>query len=204
GCSLSVSAAAARARRWPSETSAIGATPVTACAPSVRVPVLSKSTTSMVRMRSKAIRSLIRTPDFAARSVEIAMTSGIARPRACGQAMISTVTVRMTAWSGLPIRVQTMAVMTPAARANQNRREPALETGEGGVIAGFSHPDAHGVVGGHGACDHAFAGLAEDGLGFAGDHGFIELCGAVGNGAIGGYPGTGPDQDDVVDGQLSD
>ena len=85
----------------------VAATPVTACAPSVRVPVLSKSTTSMVRIRSSAIRSLMSTPDFAARSVEIAMTSGIARPKACGQAMTSTVTVRTTASSGLPMVVHT-------------------------------------------------------------------------------------------------
>ena len=74
----------------------------------------------MVRIRSRASRSLISTPAFAARSVEIAMTSGIARPRACGQAMTSTVTVRITASSGLPSSVQATAVRMPAARANQN------------------------------------------------------------------------------------
>ena len=118
GCSLADSAAAASASRRPSETPA-AATSVTACSPSVRVPVLSKRTTSMVRIRSSAIRSLISTPDFAARSVEMAMTRGIARPRACGQAMTRTVTVRVTASSGLPRAAHTAAVMSAAVSANQ-------------------------------------------------------------------------------------
>ena len=85
--------------------------------PLVRVPVLSNSTTSTVRIRSSAIRFLISTPARAARSVEIAMTSGMARPRACGQAITSTVTVRSTASGMLPSRVQAMKVMTPAPAA---------------------------------------------------------------------------------------
>ena len=43
---------------------AAAATPVTACAPLVRVPVLSNSTASTVRMRSSARRSLTRMPAF--------------------------------------------------------------------------------------------------------------------------------------------
>ena len=53
----------------------------------------------------------------AARSVEIAMTSGMARPRACGQAITSTVTVRSTASGTLPSSVQAMKVRTPAPAA---------------------------------------------------------------------------------------
>ena len=79
----------------------------------------------MVRIRSSAIRSLMSTPDFAARSVEIAMTSGIARPRACGQAMTSTVTVRTTASSGLPMAVHTTAVIRAEISANQNNNAAA-------------------------------------------------------------------------------
>ena len=71
----------------------------------------------MVRMRSSAIRFLIRTPARAACSVEMAMTSGMARPRACGQAITSTVTVRVTASGMLPSRVHTMKVITPAPAA---------------------------------------------------------------------------------------
>ena len=125
GCSLSASAAAATASSSASDTPGIAVTAVTTWAPSVRVPVLSNRTTSMVRIRSRAIRSLIRTPDLAAFSVERAITSGMARPRACGQAMTSTVTVRVTASVGWPIAVHTIAVMIAATRANQNSRAAA-------------------------------------------------------------------------------
>ena len=52
--------------------------------PRVNVPVLSKRTASIVRIRSSASRSLMRMPALAATDVEIAMTSGIASPRAWG------------------------------------------------------------------------------------------------------------------------
>ena len=91
--------------------------PVKAGWPLVKVPVLSKSTTSMVRIRSNAMRFLISTPARAACSVEMAITSGMARPRACGQAITRTVTVRMTASSGLPRRDHVMKVMMPAPSA---------------------------------------------------------------------------------------
>ena len=70
--------------------------------PFVSVPVLSKMTTSSSRARSSAIRSLTSSPFRAPSEVEIAMTSGIARPSACGQAMTSTVAVRTSAPSGSP------------------------------------------------------------------------------------------------------
>ena len=117
GCSLSASTAAANASTCSSLVPAVVTTPVTWCRPWVNVPVLSKSTTSTVRMRSSASRSLTSTPDLAARSVEIAITSGIAKPSACGQAMTSTVTVRTTASSTLPSSDHTAKVRTPATAA---------------------------------------------------------------------------------------
>ena len=48
----------------------------------------------MVRIRSSARRSLTRIPLLADTAVDSAITSGIARPRAWGQAITSTVTVR--------------------------------------------------------------------------------------------------------------
>ncbi len=71
----------------------------------------------MVRIRSRAIRSVTRIPDRDAFAVEMAVTRGIARPRAWGQAMTRTVTVRSTAKAGSPSRVHTSAVTVPAARA---------------------------------------------------------------------------------------
>ena len=47
----------------------------------------------------------------------MAITSGMARPSACGQAMTSTVAVRISASSGSPSAVQTTSVMTPAPSA---------------------------------------------------------------------------------------
>ncbi len=92
GCSDGSSAAAASA----STSSPPVAATTTGC-PLVRVPVLSNSTASTVRICSSARRSLISTPPRAARSVAMDTTSGIARPSACGQAMTSTVMARMTA-----------------------------------------------------------------------------------------------------------
>jgi len=60
---------------------------------------------------------LTRTPVRAARSVEIAMTNGMASPRACGQAITSTVTALVTASSISPRTVHTVNVVTAAAAA---------------------------------------------------------------------------------------
>ena len=71
----------------------------------------------MVRIRSRARRSLIRMPLRAASAVEMVMTRGMAKPRAWGQAITSTVTVRSIAWSGSPSSSQTAKVTTPTAVA---------------------------------------------------------------------------------------
>ena len=68
----------------------------------VSVPVLSKITTSSSRARSSARRFLTSRPLRAPSEVEIAITSGMARPRACGQAMTRTVAVRTSAPSVSP------------------------------------------------------------------------------------------------------
>ena len=80
----------------------------------------------------------------------------------------------------------------------------ALDPGQGGVPACSLHPDADGVVGGHGTGDHLVTGVAEDGTGFAGDHRLIEFGGSLDDGSVGRHPGTGPHQHDVVDDQLGD
>ncbi len=72
----------------------------------------------MVRIRSRASRSFTRIPALAEVAVEIEMTNGIARPRAWGQAMTSTVTVRITPCAPSP-RASHTAIVTiadPAAR----------------------------------------------------------------------------------------
>ena len=55
----------------------------------------------------------------------MAITSGMARPRACGQAMTSTVAVRISASSGCPTAIQAASVMTPAPSATKKSRAAA-------------------------------------------------------------------------------
>ncbi len=86
---------------------------------------MSNTTVVIVRIRSRALRSLIRTPARADLSVEMATTSGIARPRACGQAINRTAITRTTAWSGWPSSVHTTPVIAAAASANQNSHAAA-------------------------------------------------------------------------------
>ncbi len=105
GCSESASTAPASASsRSCRRRAGDGGHSVDGGRPLVSVPVLSNSTVSTVRIRSSASRSLTRMPARAASAVEMAMTSGMASPRACGQAMTSTVTVRSTASLGLAER----------------------------------------------------------------------------------------------------
>ena len=56
----------------------------------------------------------------------MATTSGMASPRAWGQAMTSTVAVLMSASSGWPKAIHTTRVTTPAASAMKNSRAAAL------------------------------------------------------------------------------
>jgi hypothetical protein len=99
GCSLSDSTPPAKRSTWSSVNPSAAATQVTTWAPRVRVPVLSNSTASIVRIRFRASRSLTRIPALADTAVDREITRGIAKPRAWGQAMTSTVTVRTTALS---------------------------------------------------------------------------------------------------------
>ena len=91
----------------------MAAIPETTWRPRVRVPVLSKSTVPTLRMASRARRSLIRMPALAEVDVEMAMTRGIASPRACGQAITSTVTVRTKASLRPPCAHQSAKVAAP-------------------------------------------------------------------------------------------
>ena len=70
-----------------------------------------------------------------------------------------------------------------------------LDAGEGGVVADGCHPDAEAVVRGDGSRDHGVAGGAQDGLGLAGDHRFVEFGLPLDHGSVRRHPGAGPDQD---------
>lgn len=93
------------------------AIPETTWRPSVRVPVLSNNTAVIVRIRSSASRSFTRIPLLAATAVESEITSGIASPRACGQAITNTVTVLVIACLVSPASDQAMKVITAEAVA---------------------------------------------------------------------------------------
>ena len=68
-------------------------------------------------MRSSDNRSRTSTPARAASEVAMAITSGIARPSACGHEITSTVTVRVMASPTSPSSVHTTNVTAPAAVA---------------------------------------------------------------------------------------
>ena len=107
GCSLPVSARAARASRSCSMSpSARGITSVRSGRPSVRVPVLSKATAVIVAARSRCSPPLIRMPSRAPRPMPATMETGIEMTSAPGH----PITSRVSASSMLPlIRPETMA-----------------------------------------------------------------------------------------------
>ncbi len=101
GCSEPCSTAAARRRvSAAARPSARGVRAVTLMAPVVRVPVLSRTTVSMRRSRSRARGPLTRIPSWAPRPVAASSAVGVARPRAQGQATTRTATAAVTAACG--------------------------------------------------------------------------------------------------------
>ena len=68
----------------------------------VSVPVLSKTTVWMSRVRSSASIEVIRMPSCAPRPVPVIVAIGVARPSAQGQAMIRTATAASMAWAVSP------------------------------------------------------------------------------------------------------
>ena len=221
GCSESDSAAAAIASTSSSVRPPVAATAVTVGSPLVSVPVLSNSTAPTVRMLSSASRSLISTPPRAARSVAMDTTSGIARPRACGQAITSTVMVRITASSGCPMKPHTTAVTMAAPSANQNsqaaalsasrcardeefcasvtsRWMPASAVSSPTAVTLTRSPESVATVPATTRVAHA----AAHGPGFAGHHRLVHLGGTVDDDSVGGHAAAGPHDHDVVDPQF--
>ncbi|MNJ41437.1 hypothetical protein D3C77_363620 [compost metagenome] len=90
GCSLPRSRLAASRSSSASLKPAAGCMAITAGRPSVRVPVLSMTMVSIFSKRSSASAFLISTPAWAPRPTPTMIDSGVARPSAQGQAMIST------------------------------------------------------------------------------------------------------------------
>ena len=79
--------------------------------PLVRVPVLSRTIVSTVRVDSSASGPLIKMPSWAPRPVPVRIAVGVARPIAHGQAMISTATAAVNpAVAGRPAANQAASV----------------------------------------------------------------------------------------------
>ena len=121
GCSLPRSRLAARRSNSSSAMLPTVVTPTRRGLPSVRVPVLSRTRVSAFSINSSASAFLTRTPTRAPRPVPTMIDIGVAKPRAQGQAMISTATAltRAKAIAGAgPIidhttKVTRAATMTP-------------------------------------------------------------------------------------------
>src|SRR5699024_6272157 len=94
--------------------------------PSVSVPVLSNTTRSNLNALSNATLFRINKPSLAAMEVDLDVTSGVAKPSACGQAIINTVTIRSKAKSKSPLVHQTAKVIIPTTTATQNNHLPAI------------------------------------------------------------------------------
>ena len=135
----------------------VAATPVTTWAPLVSVPVLSNSTVSIVRIRSRARRSLTRMPALADTAVDSEMTSGIARPRACGQAITSTVTV-------LTIGVVDVAGDAPGDERDDGGGDGDVEQQGGEAVGERLGPAVAGLGVGDEALDAGQRGVVTDGV----------------------------------------
>src|SRR5262249_1666775 len=90
GCSLSASAPATNASRLSPLQRLAGRTSMRVGLPAVTVPVLSSTMVSNLQAVSRASADRIRIPARAPLPVPTWIDSGVARPSAHGQAMIST------------------------------------------------------------------------------------------------------------------
>ena len=173
--------------------------------PSVAVPVLSITTTSTLRMVSSTRVSLTRMPRRAARRRAAARASGVAIPRAHGQAITSTAMACISASAGWPVhrpagegqhregqhrgnedaRHAVHRALHAGAAAGRllhgadNLRQRAVRTHAGGA-------DLQDAAGIHAAADHRVARRLGTRRRFAGEHRFIGVRAAFEHDAIGG------------------
>ena len=157
-------------------------------------------------------------PALAETAVDSEITSGIARPRACGQAMTSTVTVLTTASSTSPSDCprherddgsgdrdveqqggEAVGERLGPAVAGLGVGDEALDAGQRGVVADCFDAHPHRRVGRHRAGDDAVARALGHRPGLAGDHRLVELGLAVDDRPVGRHPTAGADQHDVAE-----
>ena len=127
GCSLASSTAPTRRSASSSSVPATVCTSTRAIAPVVTVPVLSRTTVSTSRVDSRTSGPLMRMPSWAPRPVPTSSAVGVARPRAHGQAMISTDTAAVKAvaagspWPSQKPRVATARAITTGTNTADTR-----------------------------------------------------------------------------------
>ncbi len=97
GCSEAFSKAPARRSSSARSAPSPATTSVRVIFPVVTVPVLSSTIVSTLRVDSRISGPLMRTPSCAPRPVPTSSAVGVARPRAHGQAMMSTATATVNA-----------------------------------------------------------------------------------------------------------
>ncbi len=97
-------------------------------APVVRVPVLSNRTVSTARARSNTSGFLKRMPSSAPRPLPTMMAVGVARPRAHGQAMISTATAARTASARSPLTIIHAIRVARAMRITTGTNTPEIRS----------------------------------------------------------------------------
>src|SRR5699024_5700793 len=90
---------------------------VTPKLPYVSVHDLLYTTRCNLNALSIVNQSRINKPFLRAMEVDLDVTSGVAKPSACGQAIIKTVTIRSKAKSKSPLVHQTAKVIIPTTRA---------------------------------------------------------------------------------------
>ena len=206
GCSDLASTAAARRSSVPASVPSATAVATSSMRPSVRVPVLSTTATSTRRVCSRTSPPLMMMPSWAPRPVPTMIAVGVARPRAQGQAMISTATAAVKAsstrvageratrraWRGRwPARSGTKMPATRSARrwtgaATLGLLDEADDLGERGVGADAGGLDHEVAVGVDGGADDLVAGTDLDGHGLAGEHRDVDGGVALDDDAVGG------------------
>ena len=208
-------AGAARRRRCRGTAT----TSVSAIRPVVRVPVLSNTTVSTARDRSSTSPPLISTPRLAPRPVPTMIAIGVARPRAHGQATMSTATAASTPSPGrwatpaqpskvIPARANTVGTKTPAMRsasrctgalepwaASTRRTMPASAVSAPTAVARTVRTPLRLRV----APVTAVAGALVDRHRLAGEHGFVDGRAAGDDDAVDGDLLAWPDPDGVTD-----
>ena len=223
-CSESRSTAAARASASSGVTPSRVVISTTRNSPRVSVPVLSKNTAVTLRASSSPRRSRTSRPWRAPSVVEIATTSGMARPSACGQAITSTVTTRsITNAAGRPASDQPTSVAAAATTATTvsrsaarsasacarerevcasatSRMMPASAVFSPVPVTSTRRDPAPFTVP---AITRA-AGRLADRPGLAGDHRLVHVAVALADHAVGGHAGAGAHEHEVALAQVGD